>query len=168
MMIKRRKGLLLDDSRKNKRLLQSMISKIISRKAMDNFNKFLHQNKITNQKISQAIGAPDNAFNKIINEMAVPTIPTLARYVHAASQLLEIEDKMQIYSKIFADEEIDKAVGILNQISDSDINDLISENKEFFKGLGFYFSINESKKNNPFTIEERDLYEKIKEMIDNE
>ena len=159
---------MLSNSRKNKRLLQSMIGKIISRKTMDNFNKFLLQNKIANRKISQAVGAPENSFNKIINEMAVPTIPTLIRYVHAASQLLEIEDKLQIYSKIFVDGEIDKATGILNQISDSDINDLISENKEFFKGLGVYFSINKSKKNNPFTIEERNLYEKIKEMINNE
>lgn len=159
---------MIDNSKKNKRLLQSMIGKIISKKAMDNFNKFLHQNKIANRKISQAVGAPENAFNKIINEVAVPTIPTLARYVHAASQLLEIEDKMQIYSKIFADQEIDKAVGILNQISDSDINDLISENREFFKGLGVYFSIHKLKKNNPFTSEERNLYKKIKEMIDND
>lgn len=159
---------MLDDSRKNKRLLQSMIGKIISKKAMDNFNKFLLQNKIANRRISQAVGASENAFNKIINEMAVPTIPTLIRYVHAASRLLEIEDKMQIYSKILVDQEIDKAVGILNQISDSDINDLINENREFFKGLEVYFSIHKSKKNNPFTSEERNMYEKIKEMIDND
>jgi hypothetical protein len=148
-------------------LLQKILNKVISRKIMDKFNKFLSQHRITNRRISQCIGAPDNAFNKTINEMTIPSIVTIIRYVYATEQILGI-DKMDIYSKILIDDEIDRAVGILNQISDSDINDLIYENKDFFKSLDFYFSINQFKKDNPFTVEEINLYRRIKEMFNSD
>ena len=158
---------MLDNSKRNKNLLQKILSKIISRKVMDNFNRLLSQHRITNREISQYIGAPDNAFNKIINEMSVPAVTTIIRYVHAAEQIIG-KDKVSIYRRILVDNEIDKAVSILNQISDADITELINENKEFFKSLDFYFSTTQSKKVDPFTIEERNIYAEIKEMLDYE
>ncbi len=158
---------MLDNSKRNKNLLQKILSKIISREVMDNFNRLLSQHRITNREISRYIGAPDNAFNKIINEMSVPSVTTIIRYVHAAEQIIG-ENKISIYSKILIDNEIEKAVSILNQISDADITELINENKEFFKSLDFYFSTSQFKKVDPFTIEERNIYAEIKEMLDRE
>ncbi|MFZ7751958.1 hypothetical protein ACO1DC_06510 [Bacillus velezensis] len=93
----------------------------------------------------------------MLNEMKVPKISTVLRYLDATNELLK-ENKM---NEITIDELLE-IVRRTNNITDGDFDSYIEHNKDFLKGITFYFEIMKKKK--IMSIEEEKLYMKIKEL----
>ncbi|AKL78399.1 hypothetical protein [Bacillus velezensis] len=138
-------------------VLQSFLEKVIAKKILDKLNSIRDNSNIKQTHLSTKAGKSDNAFNKMLNEMKVPKISTVLRYLDATNELLK-ENKM---NEITIDELLE-IVRRTNNITDGDFDSYIEHNKDFLKGITFYFEIMKKKK--IMSIEEEKLYMKIKEL----
>nr|MDH3091806.1 hypothetical protein [Bacillus velezensis]WGE00306.1 hypothetical protein P5644_20090 [Bacillus velezensis] len=143
-------------------VLQSFLEKVIAKKILDKLNSIRDNSNIKQTHLSTKAGKSDNAFNKMLNEMKVPKISTVLRYLDATNESLKENKMNEITIDELLDIEILEIVRRTNNITDGDFDSYIEHNKDFLKGITFYFEIMKKKK--IMSIEEEKLYMKIKEL----
>ncbi|MEG8303676.1 hypothetical protein U3D89_09210 [Bacillus mojavensis] len=140
--------------------LQKFLEKVAAKKILDNINSVLSREDIKQKQLSIRTGKSDNAFNKMLNEMKIPKLTTILRYLESVNEILRERKSEEITLEQFIDDEALEIIKVTNNIADADLTVFLSDNKSLLKSTIYYFELLKKKKK--ISAEEEKIYIKIK------
>ncbi|MGZ9793873.1 hypothetical protein [Bacillus atrophaeus] len=140
--------------------LQKFFEKVIAKKILDNIDSVLLREDIKQTQLSIRTGKSDNAFNKMLNEMKIPKLTTILRYLRSVNEILRERNRKEITLEQFIDDEVLEIIKVTNNIADADITIFFRDNKNLLKSTIYYFEILKKKKK--ISAEEEKIYKEIK------
>ncbi|GED01739.1 hypothetical protein [Bacillus atrophaeus] len=111
--------------------LQKFFEKVIAKKILDNIDSVLLREDIKQTQLSIRTGKSDNAFNKMLNEMKIPKLTTILRYLRSLNEILRERNRKEITLEQFIDDEVLEIIKVTNNIADADITIFLETIKTF-------------------------------------